>query len=93
MSSLAISDVRFTLGSPADLESGLLGYVSCVLDDRLYVDGITVRKTAAGRVTLSFPEKRTARGAYPYMRQVNAAARDEIERAIMTSIGLAEDPS
>jgi DNA-binding cell septation regulator SpoVG len=87
---LAISDVRFIQGSAADIESGLLGYVSCIVDDRLYLDGITLRKTADGRLALSFPERRTAKGgAFPYIRPVNAAARKDLEAKIFGAIGKA----
>jgi DNA-binding cell septation regulator SpoVG len=86
MPDLAISNVRFTPGSRSDADRGLLGYISCVIDDRLYLDGITLRKTAAGRLALSFPERRTASGAYPYMRPVDAPARRDIEQAIFRAI-------
>jgi DNA-binding cell septation regulator SpoVG len=86
MAEPAISDVRFTHGSSADIESGLLGYIACVIDDRLYLDGITLRRTATGRLALSFPERRTASGSYPYMRPVNGPARRDIEQAIFRAI-------
>jgi DNA-binding cell septation regulator SpoVG len=82
----AISDVRFTPGSRADVATGLLGWVACVVDDRLVLDGITLRRTASGRLALSFPERRTATGAYPYMRPVDAPARRDIEQAIFRAI-------
>jgi DNA-binding cell septation regulator SpoVG len=88
-----ISGVRFISAQPHDVAAGLLGYVSAIIDDRLYLDGITVRRTAAGRTTLSFPERRNRRGdAFPYMRPVNAAARDDIERAILGAIGMGVTP-
>jgi DNA-binding cell septation regulator SpoVG len=87
MSSVAaISDVRFTPGSHADAETGLLGWVACVVDDRLVLDGIALRKTVAGRLALAFPERRTASGAYPYMRPVDGPARRDIEQAIFRAI-------
>jgi DNA-binding cell septation regulator SpoVG len=84
----AISNIRFTPAQARDVASGLLGFVSCIIDDRLYLDGITVRRTADGRVALSFPERRTSSGgAYPYMRPIDEAARNDIENAILHSIG------
>jgi hypothetical protein len=92
MPDLAISDVRFTPGSSADVATGLLGFVSFVLDDRLYCDGVTLRRTAPApgkpsRLTLSFPQRRNARGdAFPYLRPVDAPAHRDIEQAIFRAI-------
>ena len=85
-SSFTISDVRVTPGSAADVAAGLLGWVSCIIDDRLYLDGITLRMTSSGRLALSFPERRTATGSYAYMRPVDGPARRDIEQAIFRAI-------
>ena len=41
-------------GTDEDVRAGLLGYVS-VLVGNLVIDSITVRRTADGRIVLSFP--------------------------------------
>lgn len=72
-------------GSDEDNRSGLLGYVSIYVGD-FVLDGLTVRQTVAGRLTLSFPERRDRRGGrHPYIRPVDDAARQRIERAIFAS--------
>jgi hypothetical protein len=86
-SPLAINAVRFTPATATDVATGLLGYVACVVDDRLYLDGITLRRTAAGKLALSFPAHRDRRGDdHPYMRPVNDIARQDIERVIFQAI-------
>lgn len=83
----AISDVRLTAASEDESSAGLLAYLSVVVDDRLVLDGITLRRAADGRLTLAFPERRTERGrAFPLMRPRNEAARAEIEAAIFDAI-------
>ena len=70
-------------GSDADARSGLLGYVSLMYGD-LVLDGITVRRTEAGRITLSFPRRRDRAGRdHPYIRPADEAARRRIEHAVL----------
>ena len=67
----------------AEVRTGLLGYISAVVDDLLVLDGITVRKTADGRTVLSFPERVDRRGRrHSYFRPVDGRARCRIEAAI-----------
>ena len=54
---LQIDDVRFVSGSPTDVESGLVGWLSFVLNGMIRVDGISLRRTADGRRALSFPAR------------------------------------
>jgi DNA-binding cell septation regulator SpoVG len=73
----------WTKGSDDDVRTGLLGFISVFMGD-VIVDGITVRKTADGRITLSFPERRDRLGRrHPIVRPVDDAARRAIEKAIL----------
>jgi hypothetical protein len=84
---LAISEIKFTRAAPHEIEAGLLGYVSCVIQDRIYLSGITLRRRSDGRLILSFPSKRDRRGfEHPFSRPVDHIARREIERAIFNAI-------
>jgi DNA-binding cell septation regulator SpoVG len=87
------SEVRlrtWTKGSDDDVRSGLLGFISIFMGD-VIVDGITVRKTADGRITLSYPERRDRLGRrHPIVRPVDDAARKTIERAILGAATVAE---
>ena len=77
-------------GSDRDIRSGLLGYLSIFYGD-LALDGLTVRRTANGRLTLSFPERRDARGRrHPYIRPNDDDARQQIERAVFGEAAVAE---
>lgn len=77
-------------GTDDDARGGLLGYIS-VFYGNLILDGLTVRRTADGRLTVSFPERRDRQGRrHPYVRPVDDAARLRIERAIFGEAKVAE---
>ena len=72
----------WTRGSDEDEQRGLLGFLSLSYGD-LILDGVTVRRTASGRMTLSWPERRDRQGrAHPYLRPVSDEARRRIEQAV-----------
>ena len=53
--------VRFSPGSAHQVSSGLLGFVSFQLGEVL-LDGVAVRRTRDGELTLSFPQRRDRSG-------------------------------
>tara|TARA_R110002096_G_scaffold70812_1_gene169536 strand:- start:1 stop:279 length:279 start_codon:yes stop_codon:yes gene_type:complete len=87
------NDIRlrtWVRGSDKDVRSGLLGFVSVFYGD-LVLDGITVRRTADGRLTLSFPQRRDGRGrSHPLFRPVDDDARLRIEKAIFDAATIAQ---
>jgi DNA-binding cell septation regulator SpoVG len=84
----AITGIRFTPSSDVDRERGLLGFIRCVIDGRLVLDGITLRRTLDNRLTLSFPEREDGLGRrHPIIRPVDDEARRAIEAAILGSLG------
>ena len=87
---LVPSSVRFTPASTSDERRGLLGFVSCTVGD-LVLDGITVRRTREGRLTLSFPARRGRGGEqHAYIRPIDESARRVIECEILAAIDLGE---
>ena len=85
---LVITGVRFTAATPEDATTGLLGYVSAVVNDTLALDGLTLRRTADGRRTLSFPSKRDGAGRqWFYLRPLDDAARCDIEEQVFRALG------
>jgi hypothetical protein len=86
-----ITDVDFTSAPPEEGRTGLLGYVAATINGRLRIDGITLRRTADGRLAIAFPARRDAAGRqHPYVRPVDDAARREIELQIFAALGLQE---
>lgn len=88
---ITISEVHFTSAQPRDVEQGLIGWISCTLDDRLRIDGIALRRTRDGRLTLSYPARRDALGLRRhFVRPLDDDTRREIEALIFKAIGIAE---
>ena len=78
--------LAFTRASAADDARGLLGFLRCRYG-LVLLDGIAVRRTADGRIVLSFPEKRDRGGrAYPIVRPADRAARSAIERQVLQGL-------
>ena len=84
-------DVRirsWARGTAEEEQRGLLGYLS-VFYGAIIVDGITVRRTITGKLTLSFPERRDARGnRHAVVRPVDDSARRAIEAAVFAEATL-----
>jgi DNA-binding cell septation regulator SpoVG len=91
MDDLRITNVRFTAASSEDLETGLLGWASCTLNDTLRLDGLTLRRTADQRLTLSFPARLDARGRqHFFVRPIDNISRREIEAQIFRALAIEE---
>src|SRR5262245_23693969 len=67
------------------------GWVSATMNGSLRFDGISVRRTADGRLALSFPARRDTTGKqHPYLRPLDDATRRDIEHQIFAALGLGE---
>ena len=87
---LHISNVRLCRASYADRRSGLIGWISFVLNESILHDGIALRLTH-GRPYLSFPARRDNDGKdHPYVRPVDDDVRREIEGQVFAQLDLAE---
>ena len=82
-----VTDVHFVRAGYAEEQRGLLGWASFRIGDRLRADGVAVRRTASGRLALSFPERVDRAGnRHPYLRPLDDEARVELEAAIIGAI-------
>jgi len=89
---ITISDVRFTGTSSCETKNGLLGFVSCILNDSFHLDGIAVRCTRRNRLTLAYPFCRDSSGRqHHYLRPLTDEVRREIENQIFQILGIKED--
>ena len=92
MTDLRITSVGFTNASSADIRTGLLGWLTFVLNDTLMVDGVTVRRTREGRTTLSYPARRDAAGQqHFFIRPIDDGARHDLERQIFAKLGIEQE--
>ena len=62
MSTITLHEFRFVPADADHIKTGLLGWVSFALNETLRVDGVAVRRTADGRLTLAFPSKTDKHG-------------------------------
>lgn len=84
---LVIDRVRFTPALSGGVDSGLLGWVSFVIDECLLIDGVAVRRTRRGDLALSFPTRRTRDGVeHAVVRPIGQEARDAITAAVLAAI-------
>jgi hypothetical protein len=88
---IRISGVRFAAAAGKERQIGLLGWVTCLVNGRLRLDGIAVRRTLEGRLALSFPARRDGEGRqHPLVRPLDDRTRREIERQVFAALGLEE---
>ena len=93
MTGKLISGLGFVPGTARDLREGLVGYVTLTFADLLLLDGLVLRRTAAGKHALSFPSKTDALGIRrPYYRPLDDRARRIIEDAVFRALGIEREP-
>ena len=86
-----VSDVRFTAARREHVETGLLGWVTCVVNGGLQLDGLALRRTAAGRLAISFPARRDSSGReHPFVRPVSDTTRRSIEHQVFSALVLTQ---
>lgn len=82
MADLPIRIRSYVRGTDDDVRQGLLGWLS-VFYGSLIIDGIAIRRTAAGRMALAFPERTSKKGErHSIIAPINAEARRAIEAEI-----------
>ena len=82
-----VGDVRFSAGSERDVRAGLIGFISCTVNNSLRLDGITLRRTSADELALSFPSRRDRSGQdHPLVRPLGDDVRRSVQAQIMQEL-------
>jgi len=90
-SDIKIDHVQFTPAKSNEVKSGLRGWISCILNGRIQLDGISLRKTRSGKLTISFPHRHDKMGnQHFYIRPLDSTARKVIQRQVFQELGLRE---
>lgn len=78
--------IVFTAAEPNLRATGLLGWVKLTVGE-LELDGLTVRRTREGRISLGFPE-RVGRGGYAHaiVRPTTNETRTAIEAQVIAEL-------
>jgi DNA-binding cell septation regulator SpoVG len=86
---LEISNISFRPAAIPLVAEGLLGWVAFTLDKALRIEGVALRRTIEGHLTLSFPSYRDRYGNERYcLRPLNDSARQAIEEQVFQALGL-----
>jgi hypothetical protein len=89
---LTLSDIAFIPACRKGVRSGLLGWVSFLVNGTIHLDGIAVRRTRCGRLRLSFPARQSLNGQeFPYVRPLDDRTRTEIEAQVFRALRLEEN--
>ena len=86
---IRVTEVRLIAATERDVATGLLGWVSFILGGALRLDSITLRRSTAGRLSLSYPERRDGQGrGHPIVRPLDDVMRRDIERQVLAALNL-----
>ncbi len=89
MNSVKVSGVGLKTARPEQIERGLLGFVAFVLNGSFLLDGLALRRTREGRLTLSWPARRDQAGRDHYVvRPLDDDARVAVEHAVLKALHL-----
>ncbi|NQU48566.1 MAG: hypothetical protein HQ519_07955 [Planctomycetes bacterium] len=89
MKSITLTEFRFTAASRMEMKTGLLGWIGFTINATLRVDGTTLRKTADGRLTLSFPKKTARDGRkHSIIWPISETARQDMESQVFEALNL-----
>lgn len=81
---LIITDVSFREANAADVKTGLCGFIEFTLNGSVRVTGVALRRTRAGRYTLSYPAPRQ----HPIIAPIDDESREAIEKQVFAALGL-----
>lgn len=88
---VSFSRVKLTFSSLSDKKGGLLGFLSVVLNDSLVLDGLALRKTRYGKLTISYPTRVDNHGVKHFLiKPINDEVRRELELQILSNFRLEE---
>jgi len=89
---LDITNVRLTAAPEEEHANGLLGWITCSLNGAIQLDGLALRRTLGGDLSISFPCRKDASGRqHFYSRPLNEEAREEVEWQILRALGFEEE--
>lgn len=87
-----LTDLRFTPAPSRLARAGLLGWATCRLGP-VVIDGLAVRRTRRGHLTVEFPIRRDSHGRkHALVRPIHSAAREAIRQQVLVAAGLGDAP-
>ncbi len=87
-----VTFIGIVRASEAEASKGLIGWLTVAINNALLIDGITLRRTKRGALTLSYPERRDRLGErHSVVRPLNDEARRSIETQVFKQLGLSKE--
>jgi hypothetical protein len=84
-----VTEVYYLRADDDQRQTGLLGWVTFLLDGRYKVEGVTVRRTNKGRTTLSYPFREDVWGRqWSFIHPIDDPTRLAIERQVLARLDL-----
>ena len=86
---VSVSALRFTAATQEENESGLLGWIALRLNGVFDLDGLALRRTRSGQLTVSFPARKDRFGQkHFYFSPADRDTHREIEEEILRALGI-----
>lgn len=84
-SPITVSEVRIRIAETED--ECLIGWASCVVNQALRLNNISIRKNQTGEIVLSFPFRKSSGDTeYYYFNPISHEASDEIRKAVLQKL-------
>jgi len=84
---MTITEINFRMAPPE--APHLIAFASCVIDDRLYLNNIAIKKKQGGEIYLNFPRYTTQSGnEFPYYKPIHREMYDAIKTALIGALTL-----
>ena len=82
---MTISEINFRMADKN--EPMLIAFASCVIDDKLYLNNIAIRKKHDGSIYLNFPRYTTRSGKeFPYFKPITTEMYEEIKSVFLDAL-------
>jgi DNA-binding cell septation regulator SpoVG len=87
MNTPTLHDFEFIPASRIEQSTGLLGWLKFTIDGTLRVDGVALRRTVTGRLTLAFPNRVSQSGVKrPIVWPPSEEARQAVESQVFEAL-------
>ena len=79
---MTITEINFRMADKN--EAMLIAFASCVIDDKLYLNNIAIRKKHDGSIYLNFPKYKSPKGnEYPYFKPITSDMYEKMKKEFL----------
>ena len=82
---MTITEINFRMAGKNDPK--LIAFASCVIDGKLYLNNIAIRKKHDGSIYLNFPRYTTRSGnEYPYFKPITTEMYEKMKKEFLNAL-------